>query len=309
MNMLRSIVLVLCVAVLTLPLLALQAVALRLAPGLSRRIPIWVNRMLLVALGVRLHVRGRERGESLDLDEGSGEHLRHGNRPDLPRRLRGEPGGVATILVANHVSWLDIPVLGAIAPVRFVSKSEVASWPVIGWCARLMRTVFIERGSHGTVAAKASEVAAALKAGDEVVIFPEGTTSDGNRVLFFKSGLLGAVREAMGDAPLQVRPLTIVHTHASGLPLGRAHRNHAAYPGGVSLGDSLIRVLREGALDVAVDWHEPISYPRGEPRKVFAARLERIVRGHFSARIADGRIPPRRLVGRSNSWAAPGTRA
>ena len=260
MNTLRSIVLVTLVLALCLPLVLVQAVALRLAPDLSRRIPMWVNRMLLVALGVRVHVGGE----------------RTVRRP--------------TILVANHVSWLDIPVLGAVAPVRFVAKAEIARWPLIGWCARLVRTVFIERGNHGTVAEKASEVVEALRAGDMVVIFPEGTTSDGNRVLFFKSGLLGAVREAMGEEELHVQPATIVHTHASGLPLGRAHRNHAAYPGGVSLGESLARVLGEGALDIAVDWHEPVAYPASERRKAFAARLEALVRRHFAARIADGRI-------------------
>lgn len=261
MNTLRSVVLLLFVFVVCLPLVLVQAVALRTAPKLSRRVPMWVNRMLLIALGVRVHLRGVESDR----------------RP--------------MILVANHVSWLDIPILGAIAPVRFVSKAEVASWPVIGWCARLVRTVFIERGNHGTVAEKASEVVAALRAGDRVVIFPEGTTSDGNRVLFFKSGLLGAVREAMGDEELWVQPLTLVHTHVSGLPLGRAHRVHAAYPGGVRLVDSLLRVLGEGALDIAVDWHEPVPYPPGIERKLFAARLEARVRAAFSRRIADGRLP------------------
>ena len=260
MNTLRSVVLVALLLVATVPLILVQAVAIRVAPRLSRRLPMLVNRLLLVALGVRVHVRG-------DV---------------TPRR--------PTVLVANHVSWLDIPVLAAVAPVRFVSKAEVGSWPVIGWLARLVRTVFIERGNHGTIGEKASEVAEALRAGDIVIIFPEGTTSDGNRVLFFKSGLLGGVRSAMEGEDLLVQPISIVHTHASGLPLGRAHRSHAAYPGGVSLGASLRRVLGEGALDVAVDWGEPVPYPPAAERKRFAARLEGIVRDMFVARVADGRM-------------------
>ena len=257
MNMLRAFLVLLLALPLILLLAIVQAFALRFAPALSRRIPIWINRIILVALGVRLHVRGEPSGR----------------RPLL--------------LVSNHVSWLDIPVLFALAPVRFVAKSEVGDWPVIGWMARLARTVFIERGNHGTVKDKAREVEDALRAGDLVVIFPEGTTSDGNRVLFFKSGLLGAVRESMGEEALDVQPLSITHTHASGLPLGRATRHHAAYPGGVRLGDSLLRVLREGSLDIAVDWGEPQIYPPGVHRKDYAALLERRVRAMFGARLSD----------------------
>ena len=261
MNTLRSAVLVTLVLLLSLPLLLVQAVAVRTAPRLARRIPMRINRMLLFAMGVRVHARG------------------------APTTRR------PTILVANHVSWLDIPILAAIAPVRFVAKAEIASWPVIGWCARLIGTVFIERGNHGTVAEKASEVIAALRAGDLVIVFPEGTTSDGNRVLPFKSGLLGAVRDGLGNEELLVQPLSIVHTHASGLPLGRAHRSHAAYPGLVSLGESLGRVLGEGALDVAVDWGESVAYPAGAHRKAFARHVEGVVRTMFARRITDGRLP------------------
>ena len=261
MTILRAALLVPLAILSAIPLLLVQVLALRFRPGLARRIPMWINRVLLFALGVRVHVRGAL-------------------APERPM-----------VLVANHVSWLDIPVLAAIAPVRFVSKAEVGAWPVIGQLARLCRTVFIERGNHGAVGAKAGEVVDALDAGDLVIIFPEGTTSDGNRVLPFKSGLLGAVRGAVGARDLHVQPLSIVHTHASGLLLGRARRHHAAYPGGVSLGSSLGRVLGEGSLDVAVDWGEPLPYPATAPRKAFAAVLEGRIRDMFGRRVSDGRMP------------------
>ena len=187
------------------PLMLVQAVAIRFDLPLARRVPVWFHRFLLALGGVRVHASGG---------------------PALQRPL---------LLVANHVSWLDIVTLTALAPVRFVSKAEVRSWPLIGWLARLQRSVFIDRGDRSTVAGKASEVVEALRAGDLVVIFPEGTTSDGRRVLFFKSGLLGAVREAMGDEALYVQPLSIAHTHAHGLPMGWAKRHLAAYPGRVRM--------------------------------------------------------------------------
>ena len=169
------------------------------------------------------------------------------------------------------------------------------------WLARLQRSVFIDRGDRSTVAGKASEVVEALRAGDLVVIFPEGTTSDGRRVLFFKSGLLGAVREAMGDEPLHVQPLSIAHTHAHGMPMGWAKRPLAAYPGGVRLVQSLRAVIALAALDIHVDWGEAQPYPPGTPRKPFAAALEGRVRAMHAARIADARIVGSRAAGHATT--------
>lgn len=94
------------------------------------------------------------------------------------------------LLACNHLSYLDIVVLGAIAPCVFVSKSEVRSWPVFGWFASLAGTLFLRRGQKSDLARMKGEMRQALDTGSLVVLFPEGTTSDGRAVLPFKSSLL-----------------------------------------------------------------------------------------------------------------------
>ena len=274
MPALRAILAVALLALALPPLMLLQWAALSLGHPLSRALPVVFHRFLLRLLGVRLHVSGAIARE----------------RP--------------LVIVANHVSWLDILTLTAVAPVRFVSKAEVARWPVIGWLAKLQRSVFLDRGDRATVGSKAGEVIAALRAGDLVVVFPEGTTSDGNRVLPFKSGLLGAVREAMGTDPLHVQPLSICHTGWHGMPIGRARRHLAAYPGRVRLIHSLRDVLMTAAIDVHVDLGASVAYPPGTARKPFARELEGRVRAMHAARVADARLdagvrPPASSIGRT----------
>jgi 1-acyl-sn-glycerol-3-phosphate acyltransferase len=93
-------------------------------------------------------------------------------------------------LVCNHLSYLDVLVLAALTPSRFVAKSEVRNWPVFGWFACLAGTIFVERNKRSQVARSAEEMAAALQQGSLMVLFPEGTSSGGETVLPFKSSLL-----------------------------------------------------------------------------------------------------------------------
>ena len=133
------------------------AVALRLPA--RRLIPVVYHRAICRLLGVRIRIVGNP-----------------------PRR-----GPV--LLVANHVSWLDICVLTALAPVVFVAKREVATWPLFGLLAKLQRSVFIDRTRRAATRDTNAEIAARLAEGDPVVLFAEGTSSDGNRVLPFRSSL------------------------------------------------------------------------------------------------------------------------
>jgi 1-acyl-sn-glycerol-3-phosphate acyltransferase len=100
--------------------------------------------------------------------------------------------GRAVLFISNHVSWVDIVVIGSIAPVAFVAKSEVRRWPLVGITARMQRTVFVERTRRRQAAQAVGDIVARLKTGTSVVLFAEGTSSDGNRVLPFRSALIGA---------------------------------------------------------------------------------------------------------------------
>ncbi len=110
-------------------------------------------------------------------------------------RVHGALRGGPVFLVANHVSWLDIPVIAAARPCHFLSKAEVARWPVIGWLARSVGTLFIRRGG-GESRQKAEEIRAHLARGRSILVFPEGTTTDGTGVRRFLPPLFVAAEHA-----------------------------------------------------------------------------------------------------------------
>ena len=180
------------------------------------------------------------------------------------------------------MSWLDICVITALAPVVFVAKSEVAGWPVFGWLARLQRTIFIDRQARHQTGAATREIADRLLGGDAVVLFAEGTSSDGTRVLPFRSALVGAVHRALGDTThhthVTVQPMSLGYVSFGGLPMGRALRDRVAWYGDVDLIPHLLRLLSSGAVDVTVSWGEAVAYDMSADRKAIARDAERSVR-------------------------------
>jgi 1-acyl-sn-glycerol-3-phosphate acyltransferase len=178
------------------------------------------------------------------------------------------------------VSWLDIPVLSAVAELSFVAKSEVARWPAIGLMARLQRSVFVERAHRHKTRHAASLIARRLALGDAIVLFAEGTTSDGTRVLPFRSALIGAVRETLGPQTecAYVQPVAIRYARRHGLPIGRAGAVALAWIGDTDLMPHLVAVLAGGPLDVTVSFGEAIAFVPGSDRKGLARTLEGSVR-------------------------------
>jgi 1-acyl-sn-glycerol-3-phosphate acyltransferase len=122
----------------------------------------------------------------------------------------------------NHTSWLDISVITAVAPVVFVAKSEVANWPVFGLFAKLQRSVFVDRTRRAKTRDVNSEIAQRLAGGDPVLLFGEGTSSDGNRVIAFRTALIGAARDALAEAEhakrVWIQPLSVAYTGLPRLP-------------------------------------------------------------------------------------------
>ncbi|MEM1318586.1 MAG: lysophospholipid acyltransferase family protein [Pseudomonadota bacterium] len=208
------------------------------------RIPVVFHKGLLKLFGVRCHVS---------------------NRMPKDRPL---------LLVANHVSWLDIVVLGSIAPLSFVAKSDMKSWPIFGQLAQLQRTVFVERGDRRGSAIQAGEIAERMVLNEVMVLFPEGTTTDHNRIEPFKTSLFEAAKLALKESAVDhatVQPVAIHYTHLHGLPLSRAERPHVAWPGEIGLGESLLPLVRTGALDVHVKLGEPVVFDKSTHRKKVAA--------------------------------------
>lgn len=192
------------------------------------------------------------------------------------------------LLVANHMSWLDIVVLGGLKRTRFVARHDMADWPLFGLFAKLHRSVFVERRVSRTVQGR-DDLLAALRGGDVVTLFPEGQAGDGNRVMRFRSSFLATAEAFDGDGPLTVQPITIAFTQLGPMPLGYDRRHFYAWVGDTPLGGHLWRVLGLGRATCVVEYHPPTRLLPGESRKALAERLQTMV-GHGLARANAGRL-------------------
>jgi lyso-ornithine lipid O-acyltransferase len=200
---------------------------------------------------------------------------------------RGRPMRRRGALVANHSGWLDIFALNAAQRVYFVSKSEVATWPVIGWLARATGTVFINRDARDARLQK-EVFEARLRAGHRLAFFPEGTSTDGFRVLPFKPTLFAAFFAHGLDAILAVQPVSLVYV----APEGRDPRFYGWW-GDLDFGSHLLLVLaqpRHGRVEVV--FHPPVPVSEAADRKDLARRCEAAVRGGLA-----GHLPPGLLRG------------
>ena len=198
-------------------------------------------------------------------------------------RVVGEPvRGRAVLFVSNHVSWVDIVVIGSIEPVAFVAKSEVAKWPLVGITARMQRTVFVDRARRHQAADAIAEIVKRLASGTSVVLFAEGTSSDGNRVLPFRSALLGAIKHAAqhgdGAADILIQPMSICYTGQHGIPMGRQHRPLVAWYGDLDFMPHIKAFIERGAVDAVISYGEPVPASGAADRKAMTKTLEGAVR-------------------------------
>jgi 1-acyl-sn-glycerol-3-phosphate acyltransferase len=256
----RTIIALVVSATVTLFGIPAQWIALKLNLPLRRLIPMYYHKLCLMLMGVRVSVRG------------------------TPSHLQ------PVLYVANHCSWIDIPVLSSITPLVFTAKAEIGRWPVVGLLARLQRTVFVDRSRRHATGDVNKEIAARMTDGDPVVLFGEGTSSDGNMVLPFRTALFGAVRDALGDGGrVYMQPVSVAYTHLHGLPMGRQFRPVAAWYGDIGLTRHFFRVLREGAIDVTVTFGPIMPVDADADRKSLARTAEATVRRMTAAALA-GRI-------------------
>jgi len=203
------------------------------------------------------------------------------------------------LFVSNHVSWSDILVIGSLTPVAFVAKSEVRGWPLVGITAQIQRTVFVDRKRRHQTGNANAEIARRLESGTSVVLFAEGTSSDGNRVLPFRSALVGAIRDACrrnGDNRVLIQPMAICYTGMQGLPMGRQHMPLVAWYGDLDFMPHIKMFVKHGAVDAVVSFGEPIAANGEEDRKEMARSLEGAVR-RIMAETLRGRPLPAAAAG------------
>jgi 1-acyl-sn-glycerol-3-phosphate acyltransferase len=224
---------------LTLSLIPVQLLLVALRHPCARRLPRPYHRLCCRILGFRIETIGAP-------------------SPGRP-----------TLFVANHTSYVDIIALGSQLDVSFIAKGEIARWPFFGWLAKLQRTIFIDRRGF-KAAAQRDRIHARLSDGDDLVLFPEGTSNDGVRVRPFKTALFAVAQDTVRGRPLVVQPVSIAYTRLDGLPLGRALRPYVAWYGDMTLVPHLWTMLGLGTLTVSVAFHEPVEGTAFPSRKALA---------------------------------------
>jgi 1-acyl-sn-glycerol-3-phosphate acyltransferase len=214
---------------LTLPGMLIQALCLALPGAPKRAFPRLYWRLFSRTIGLRVRVIG-----------------------ELATRDTKRP----VIFVSNHSSWVDIPVVGGVLPAAFIAKQDVAGWPLVGTIARLGRTVFVSR-KRGSTARERDEMRTRLDNGEHLILFPEGTSSDGSRVLPFRSSFF-ALADGGDRRPL-IQPVSVVCDQLNGLPAGRSARPAFAWYGDMDIASHFWRMTEYKEMRVTVLLHDPLD--------------------------------------------------
>jgi 1-acyl-sn-glycerol-3-phosphate acyltransferase len=237
---------------LTAILAPFQAFALKFNKALSVRLPIFYHRCCAALLGFHIRVSGKIYADG------------------------------PVLFASNHTSYSDIAILGSLLPASFVAKAEVARWPLFGLLAKLQRTVFVDR--RATKATKQrDEMIGRLEVGEKLILFPEGTSSDGNAVLPFKSALFSVAQVEPHGQPLLVQPVSLAYTLLDGMPVGRALRPYFAWYGEMMLAPHFWKLAGLGRATVDVVFHPPVSIQDYGSRKALAGHCQAVVARGVSA--------------------------
>ncbi len=240
----------------TFLLLPVQALAVALKSPLCHRIPRFYHTVCARIIGLDLVVRGERATDP------------------------------AVLFVCNHSSYLDITVLGALIQGSFIAKTEVAKWPFFGTLAKLQRTVFVERKIRSDAGRQRDDLKARLEAGDSLILFPEGTSSDGNRTLPFKTALFAVASTRVAGRPITVQPVSVTATRLDSFPMGFAFRPFYAWYGDMDLLPHLWQAFCAGCITIEVEFHVPVTLDGFTSRKALAEHCWRTVADGVSRAVA-----------------------
>jgi len=197
------------------------------------------------------------------------------------RRLGAFTAGRKQLIVANHVSWLDIPVLASLAPMSFLAKKEIGEHPVGREIVAMQGVVYVDRRRRSCIPSVNRCMAKTMRAGSPVVLFAEATTGDGNRLLRFRSSHFEAVRQAASDDDFEtaiIQPVYLVYSRLAGLPMSRSERPRVAWYGEMTFLRHFFRFVRGGGVICDVCIGAPIRVVPGLDRKSAARLAEASVR-------------------------------
>lgn len=217
----------------------------------------------------------------------------------LKLRVHGNPKQGVALYTANHATYLDIPVLGAVVSHGlFVAKSEVGSWPLFGFLARLAQTQFVSRSAANSLTQR-NALAWHINAGASMILFPEGTSTNGSHVRPFKSTLFSALEYAQDEH--YVQPITIVYTRQrDGAPLTQDKREHFTWFGDMTLAPHLWGVFGRKGCEVDVVFHAPVNAQAFADRKPLAKHCEDTVRNALNTALSYG---PSSIITKANKPA------
>lgn len=250
--------------------IAVQGVVVLLRLRWRHAFPLVVHKGCAKIVSARLNIRGEPRNNHI---------------PD-PEWSTGGP----TLFVANHTSYLDITVLGSLLNANFVAKAEIKSWPIYGWCAQLSGCVFVDRRARFAMQ-QMKEMKQRLEAGANLILFPEGTSGDGNRVLPFYSSLFSAADTQKDGKQVWVQPVTLAYVELDGMPLGRHMRPHVAWYGDMDIADHLWDLMGLGKVGIDVQFHKPVQLKDFESRKELSDYCRAVIAAGLSEALS-GREQP-----------------
>jgi len=261
MASLRRYLVLAAVAVWTLALLPAQMLAVAVGwRRLAERVPLLYHNGICRILRVTVEVRGQ--------------------------LVQARP----TLFVCNHVSWIDIPVLARLIPGCFIAKHEVAGWPFFGLLAKLQRSVFIERKARRT-ADHRDEMTRRLEDGDNLILFPEGTSGDGIRIQPFKTAFFSLAERQVNGAALTVQPVSLTFARLNNLPVSRRTMAYYAWVGDQDLAPHLWQFIGLGPSAVVVEFHPPVTIAQFASRKALSGHCRDVICQGVSD-VLSGRIRP-----------------
>ena len=236
----------------SIPLIIVTLLLGKIIPLFGKWLPVIFHKLLIWLLSVRIELKG-EINISNDCN----------------------------LYISNHISYLDIPILGSIYPVRFVAKSEVENWPLFGFLARLGRTIFISRNRSDSLYQK-NNILKLLSSDEKIFIFPEGTTSDGNRVLDFKSSSFSSVE----GQNFIIQPIVIVYSDLNGIPINRWLRPIIAWYGNMDLKPHLSSLAHLKSIKARLIYLDKVNAKNFSSRKDLSKYLENQIKKVYASALS-----------------------
>ena len=172
------------------------------------------------------------------------------------------------LIISNHASYLDIIILGSLYKTSFIAKKEISKWPLLGILAKLQNTIFIDR-RVSSLKNQENQIIKHLNEKKNLVIFPEGTSSDGNRVLPFKSSLFNIFEKNL-NSKILVQTITIVYKKINGIPMNRIERKNITWHSNMDLIPNIFNVLKKLSIEVEIIFNDEFLPSKEYDRKKIA---------------------------------------